>query len=67
MLNNLLKLLFVFAILPLLIGNNCEKNDAEENSKKTIEEEKADTENPEDEFYDGLDDALAELDEIEDI
>ena len=61
--SRLLKLLFAFAVLFLLIGNSCEKETAEESSEKNTE--KTETENPESEYYDGLDDALAELDELE--
>ena len=63
--SRLLKTLFAFVVLFLLIGNSCEKETAEEDSEKSIEN--TETENPESEYYDGLDDALTELDELEDI
>ena len=64
MLNKLLKLLFAFTVLFLLIGNSCETS---EEDSDDVGENAEETENPSDECYDGLDDALAELDEIEDI
>ena len=51
-------------VLILVVGAGCEKASDNDN-KKDIEE--TNTDNKDSEFYDGLDDALNELDELEDL
>ncbi len=58
------KIIFLLLVLILVVGAGCEKASDNDN-KKDIEE--TNTDNKDSEFYDGLDDALNELDELEDL
>ncbi len=56
------KIFFILIVLFLVVGAGCEKA-AKESSNKDIG--KDDTESRDSEYYDGLDDAFTELDELE--
>lgn len=62
-----LKIIFLLFVLFLIVGAGCK--DGNDNNAEKVKEEKPakeiNTEDTESEFYDGLDDSLKELDEIE--
>jgi hypothetical protein len=56
------KIIMIILVVFLVIGQSCElPEDSEEGEKES------NTFDPDDEFYDGLDDALDELEELEGI
>ena len=57
------KILFIIFALFLVIGAGCETSENKEDSMK--KETAENTENPDNQYYDNLDDALKELDELE--
>lgn len=59
-----LKIIFLIFILFLIVGAGCQDENQDETEKEKPAEE-INTENIESEFYDGLDDSLKELNEIE--
>ena len=65
MFNKMLKIGFVFFILILVLGQGCE--DSDDSSTKESSDDKIEETSQDKEFDDGLDDALAELDELEDL
>ncbi len=57
------KIIFIFLVLFFVIGAGCENESAEKKPDEIIEDDNI--ESKDSEYYDGLDDALAELDELE--
>ena len=58
------KILFIIFALFLVIGAGCQSSDIVE-EKEQEQGEKQNTENPNNQYYDNLDDALDELGELE--